>query len=176
MVEFGVPADMSDALSVIPAAVHRDLSDELYVKRKNSALDGGLIGLAAVTIGLSSDAAQQYLEIAEFGYYACEALYNIAKAVRREFLIFFNQTFDALCKLSADSDADVQSAARHLDRLVKFSIEEFIPLLKERMNVLNPYVREFLVGWYTVLGSLSDIDMREFLPDFLDEYPRLDDQ
>ncbi|KAL5648459.1 hypothetical protein ACJX0J_039268, partial [Zea mays] len=80
-------------------------------------------------------------------YYACEALYNIAKVVRGDFIIYFNKIFDALCKLSADSDANVQSAAHLLDRLVKdivtksdqFSIEEFIPLLRERMNVLNPY-------------------------------------
>jgi vacuole morphology and inheritance protein 14 len=49
-----------------------------------------------------------------------------------------------------------------------FSIEEFIPLLRERMNVLNPYVRQFLVGWITVLDSVPDIDMLGFLPDFLD--------
>ncbi|PHT34329.1 Protein VAC14 -like protein [Capsicum baccatum] len=109
-------------------------------------------------------------------YYACEALYNIAKVVRGDFIVFFNQIFDALCKLSADSDANVQSAAHLLDRLVKdivtesdqFSIEEFIPLLRERMNVLNPYVRQFLVGWITVLDSVPDIDMLGFLPDFLD--------
>ncbi|XP_010554404.1 PREDICTED: protein VAC14 homolog [Tarenaya hassleriana] len=217
---------MSDALSAIPAAVHRNLSDKLYEKRKNAALElegivkslvaagdhekmskiiellikefakspqtnhrkGGLIGLAAVTVGLSSEAAQ-YLEqivppvINSFSdqdsrvrYYACEALYNIAKVVRGDFIIFFNDIFDALCKLSADSDANVQSAAHLLDRLVKdivtesdqFSIEEFIPLLKERMNVLNPYVRQFLVGWITVLDSVPDIDMLGFLPDFLD--------
>jgi vacuole morphology and inheritance protein 14 len=50
----------------------------------------------------------------------------------------------------------------------QFSIEEFIPLLRERMNVLNPYVRQFLVGWITVLDSVPDIDMLGFLPDFLD--------
>ncbi|ONK75321.1 uncharacterized protein A4U43_C03F15630 [Asparagus officinalis] len=109
-------------------------------------------------------------------YYACEALYNIAKVVRGDFIVYFNQIFDALCKLSADSDPSVQSAAHLLDRLVKdivtesdqFSIEEFIPLLRERMNVLNPYVRQFLVGWITVLDSVPDIDMLGFLPDFLD--------
>ncbi|CAN7002850.1 hypothetical protein Bca4012_051992 [Brassica carinata] len=217
---------MSDALSAIPAAVHRNLSDKLYEKRKNAALDlenavkalitsgdhdkiskvinllikdfakspqanhrkGGLIGLAAVTVGLSSEAAQYLEQIvppviraffdqdSRVRYYACEALYNIAKVVRGEFIFFFNDIFDALCKLSADSDANVQSAAHLLDRLVKdivtesdqFSIEEFIPLLKERMNVLNPYVRQFLVGWITVLDSVPDIDMLGFLPDFLD--------
>ncbi|KAF9677462.1 hypothetical protein SADUNF_Sadunf08G0110200 [Salix dunnii] len=221
---------MADA--VIPTAVLRNLSDKLYEKRKNAALEvegivkslaaagdhekissvinlltyeftyspqsnhrkGGLIGLAAATVGLTTEAAP-HLEDRESGkqivrpvlssfadqdsrvrYHACEALYNIAKVVRGDFIIFFNDIFDALCKLSADSDANVQSAAHLLDRLVKdivtesdqFSIEEFIPLLRDRMNVLNPYVRQFLVGWITVLDSVPDIDMLGFLPDFLD--------
>ncbi|WVZ04022.1 hypothetical protein V8G54_024828, partial [Vigna mungo] len=57
-------------------------------------------------------------------YYAYEALYNIAKVVRGDFIIFFNQIFDALCKLSADSDANVQSAAHLLDRLMKDIVTE----------------------------------------------------
>ncbi|CAI9779134.1 unnamed protein product [Fraxinus pennsylvanica] len=217
---------MADGLSVIPASVIRNLSDKLYEKRKNAALEvegiikqlaaagdhdkitaainflaneftyspqanhrkGGLIGLAAATVALSSEASQHLEQIvrpvlysfsdqdSRVRYYACEALYNIAKIVRGDFIVFFNQIFDALCKLSADSDANVQSAAHLLDRLVKdivtesdqFSIEEFIPLLRERMNVLNPFVRQFLVGWITVLDSVPDIDMLGFLPDFLD--------
>ncbi|XP_016441220.1 protein VAC14 homolog [Nicotiana tabacum] len=216
----------AEALYVIPSAVLRNLSDKLYEKRKNAALElegivkqlavagdhdkitaiinlltqeytyspqannrkGGLIGLAAATVGLTSEAAQHLEQIvpsvlnsfsdqdSRVRYYACEALYNIAKVVRGDFIVFFNQIFDALCKLSSDSDANVQSAAHLLDRLVKdivtesdqFSIEEFIPLLRERMNVLNPYVRQFLVGWITVLDSVPDIDMLGFLPDFLD--------
>ncbi|KAJ0038021.1 hypothetical protein Pint_22387 [Pistacia integerrima] len=77
-------------------------------------------------------------------YYACEALYNIAKVVRGDFIIFFNQIFDALCKLSADSDANVQSAAHLLDRLVKDIVTESDQF------------------------SVPDIDMLGFLPDFLD--------
>jgi hypothetical protein len=57
--------------------------------------------------------------------------------------------------------------------LFLFSIEEFISLLRERMNVLNLYVRQFLVGWITVLDSVPDIDMLGFLPDFLDGNPSL---
>ncbi|KAL8142084.1 hypothetical protein V2J09_015116 [Rumex salicifolius] len=210
----------------LPVSVIRNLSDKLYEKRKNAALEvegivknlvvqgdhqkisavikllgedltpspqanqrkGGLIGLAAATVGLTSEAAQHLGQIippvlqsfndqdSRVRYYACEALYNIAKVVRGDFMMFFNEIFDALCKLSADSNADVQSAAHLLDGLVKdivtegdqFSIEEFIPLLRERMNVLNPYVRQFLVGWITVLESAPEFDMLGFLPDFLD--------
>ncbi len=34
--------------------------------------------------------------------------------------------------------------------------------------MLNPFVRQFLVGWITVLDSVPEIDMLGFLPDFLD--------
>ncbi|KAF7049947.1 hypothetical protein CFC21_058387 [Triticum aestivum] len=172
----------------IAAVIGLLTNDFTYSPQANHRKQGGLIGLAAVTVGLTSEAAQ-HLELivppvlnsfldqdSRVRYYACEALYNIAKVVRGDFIIYFNKIFDALCKLSADSDANVQSAAHLLDRLVKdivtesdqFSIEEFIPLLRERMNVLNPYVRQFLVGWITVLDSVPDIDMLGFLPDFLD--------
>ncbi|TQD70922.1 hypothetical protein C1H46_043531 [Malus baccata] len=169
-------------------AVINLLTTEFTYSPQANHRKGGLIGLAAATVGLTSEAAQHLEQIvppvlnsfsdqdSRVRYYACEALYNIAKVVRGDFIIFFNQIFDALCKLSTDSDANVQSAAHLLDRLVKdivtesdqFSIEEFIPLLRERMNVLNPYVRQFLVGWITVLDSVPDIDMLGFLPDFLD--------
>ncbi|XP_020596344.1 protein VAC14 homolog [Phalaenopsis equestris] len=149
---------------------------------------GGLLGLAAATVGLSSEASRHLEQIGppvinsfldhdnSVRFYACEALYNIAKVVRGDFIVYFNQIFDALCKLSADSDANVQSAAHLLDRLIKdivtesyqFSIEEFIPLLRERLNVINPYVRQFLVSWITVLDNFPEIDLLRFLPDFLD--------
>ncbi|XP_020233087.1 protein VAC14 homolog isoform X1 [Cajanus cajan] len=171
----------------ITAVINLLTTDFTYSPQANHR-KGGLISLAAATVGLTTEASQHLEEIvppvlnsfadqdSRVRYYACEALYNIAKVVRGDFIIFFNEIFDALCKLSADSDANVQSAAHLLDRLVKdivtesdqFSIEEFIPLLRERMNVLNPYVRQFLVGWITVLDSVPDIDMLGFLPDFLD--------
>ncbi|CAL0313815.1 unnamed protein product [Lupinus luteus] len=170
------------------AAVINLLTTEFTYSPQSNHRKGGLIGLAAATVGLTSEAAQHLEQIvppvlnsfsdqdSRVRYYACEALYNIAKVVRGDFIIFFNKIFDALCKLSADSDSNVQSAAHLLDRLVKdivtesdqFSIEEFIPLLRERMNVLNPFVRQFLVGWISVLDSVPDIDMLGFLPDFLD--------
>ena len=127
---------------------------------------GGLIGLAAVTVGLAADNESSLRRIvppvlasftdsdSRVRYYACEALYNIAKVARGGFVAFFNDVFDALCKLSADADPNVQNAAHLLDRLVKdivtesshFAVEGFAPLLRERITILNPYVRQFLVG------------------------------
>ena len=53
-------------------------------------------------------------------YYACEALYNIAKMSREDFLEpHFNSTFDALFRLVADPDAAVNQACTFLDSLMK---------------------------------------------------------
>lgn len=49
-----------------------------------------------------------------------------------------------------------------------FSLSKFIPLLSERLYVLNPYTRTFLVTWIATLNSIPDLDLATFLPDFLD--------
>lgn len=54
-------------------------------------------------------------------YYACEALYNIAKVSRDDFMPFFPQTFDALFRLCADPDAAVSQAHVFLDNITKVS-------------------------------------------------------
>lgn len=73
-------------------------------------------------------------------------------------------------------DVDVKNGANLLDRLVKdivteseyFEVDMFIPLLQKYIRMTNPYIRQLLVGWITVLDSVPDIDMLDYLPDFLD--------
>lgn len=48
-----------------------------------------------------------------------------------------------------------------------FSLPRFIPLLKERIYVLNPFTRTFLVGWITLLDSIPDLELVSYLPEFL---------
>lgn len=64
-----------------------------------------------------------------------------AQVVRGDFIVFFNQIFDALCKLSADSDANVQSAAHLLDRLVKVNeqLSELLPPPSGENGPLSKY-------------------------------------
>lgn len=52
-------------------------------------------------------------------YYACEALYNIAKFARNDFMTYFAQTFDALFRLCADPDPAVGQAVTFLDNIIK---------------------------------------------------------
>ena len=109
-------------------------------------------------------------------YYACEALYNIAKHARDGILKYINKIFDGLCNLVADLDMDVKNGASHLDKLLKgivtesdsFEIDTFVPLLKKQIKNKNPYIRSLLVGWITELDSVPDIEMLDYLPEFLD--------
>ncbi|KAF2197521.1 ARM repeat-containing protein [Delitschia confertaspora ATCC 74209] len=202
----------------IQAIVHQLCHDYAYAVHQPHARNGGLIGLAAASIALGSEVARYLEEIvppvlacfsdqdARVRYYACESMYNIAKVAKGEILLYFNQVFDALCKLAADSELSVKNGAELLDRLVKdivaesaasyvsiletppetgsydptkgetsppeepptaFSLERFIPLLEERIDVINPYTRTFLVAWITLLDSIPDLELVTYLPRFL---------
>lgn len=48
-----------------------------------------------------------------------------------------------------------------------FSLQRFIPLLKERIWVINPFTRQFLVGWIALLDSIPDLELVTYLPAFL---------
>lgn len=103
------------------------------------ARNGGLIGLAAASIALGSvgpallwqenahltqeqDDVARYLKSivppvlacftdqdARVRYYACESMYNIAKVAKGEILLFFNEVFDALCKVCSDTSLQASS-------------------------------------------------------------------
>ena len=49
-----------------------------------------------------------------------------------------------------------------------FSLVHFIPLLKERIYVVNPFTRSYLVSWITVLDSVPELELITYLPEFLD--------
>ena len=70
----------------------------------------------------------------------------------------------------------MKNGANLLDRLIKdivteteqFQIESFIPLLQKHIKRTKPYIRQLLVGWITVLNSVPDINLLDYLPEFLD--------
>ncbi|KAF8946834.1 hypothetical protein BGZ47_011225 [Haplosporangium gracile] len=111
------------------------VSDFVYSVSAN-ARNGGLIGLAATSISLASSVST-YLESivppvlmcfadqdSRVRYYACESMYNIAKVARGSILRYFNELFDAMSKLYADSELSVKNGAELLDRLVKDIVHE----------------------------------------------------
>ncbi|KAI8938962.1 hypothetical protein NX059_004813 [Plenodomus lindquistii] len=48
-----------------------------------------------------------------------------------------------------------------------FNLERFLPLLEERINVINAFTRSFLVAWITLLDSIPDLELIAHLPRFL---------
>lgn len=80
------------------------------------------------------------------------------------------------CRSYADVDVDVKNGANLLDRLLKdivteadhFQVDQFLPLLQNYIRRTNPYIRQLIVGWITLLDSIPDISMLDYLPDFLD--------
>lgn len=82
------------------------------------ARNGGLIGLAGTAIALGLDIAP-YMEKFitpllvcftdpenRVRYFSAECLYNIAKVSKGEILVYFNEIFDALSKVSVDPLCD----------------------------------------------------------------------
>lgn len=49
-----------------------------------------------------------------------------------------------------------------------FSLAHFIPLLSDRIYVVSPFARSFLVSWITVLDSVPELELVTYLPEFLD--------
>ncbi|KAJ1944539.1 hypothetical protein EC988_005962, partial [Linderina pennispora] len=62
---------------------------------------------------------------------------------------------------------DADQAALRSPRLA-FSLENFIPLLAERMHTYKPSTRLYLIEWIRVLDSVPGLDLIEYLPEFLD--------
>ncbi|GMM49830.1 Vac14 protein [Starmerella bacillaris] len=115
-----------------------ELSREFaYAVRNPNYRNGGLIGLAGVAIALGPSGLPTYLDdiiqpiLACFGdadarvrYYACEALYNVAKVAKGEILAYFNEIFDALCRLTADVEEAPRNGANLVDQLIRDIVVE----------------------------------------------------
>ncbi|KAF8622054.1 hypothetical protein AX15_007205 [Amanita polypyramis BW_CC] len=113
--------------------------------------NGGLIGLAGTAIALATDIAAYMPKFVgplldcfvdpenRIRYFSAECLYNIAKVSKGEILVYFNEIFDALSKLAADSELSVKNGAELLDRLLKDIVAEnasvYIPLYPATVKV-----------------------------------------
>ncbi|CCD55787.1 similar to vacuole-associated enzyme activator complex component (Vac14) [Botrytis cinerea T4] len=121
-------------------------------------------------------------------YYACESMYNIAKVAKgadselsvkngaelldrliKDIVSESAATYVSILHTSDDSmsDSNKENLEDSDDLPTAFSLARFIPLLKERIYVINPFTRTFLVGWITLLDSIPDLELVSFLPEFL---------
>ena len=69
----------------------------------------------------------------------------------------------AIDPLSSKESAESSS----VDQPTAFSLAKFIPLLQERIYVINPFTRTFLVSWVTLLDTIPDLELVSYLPSFL---------
>ncbi|PIO76785.1 HEAT repeat protein [Teladorsagia circumcincta] len=152
---------------------------ELAMASNGHTRKGGLIGLAAAAIALGKNAPPYTVHLIEpvlscfndpdlrVRYYACESLYNIVKICKIAVLSHFDQLFDVLWKLSADTDQNVRSGAELLDRLLMdivvskedFDIANLMSLIRDRIYVQTSSNRKFIVTWVDMtLDVLVEID------------------
>lgn len=81
----------------------------------------------------------------------------------------------ALSRQTTKLSGTVSSSGRASDaqrttfrRRKAFSLERFVPLLAERIYVINPFTRTFLVSWLNVLDAIPELELVAYLPHFLD--------
>ncbi|XP_030376213.1 protein VAC14 homolog isoform X2 [Scaptodrosophila lebanonensis] len=165
------------------------LSNDFAASRDANRRKGGLIGLAATSLGLGKDCHKYVNELVQpiinclsdqdlrVRYFASESLYNVVKVARAAIIPFFPELFAALSRLVTDSDQTVKGGSELLDRLLKdivtessqtFNLEAFIPLLRERIYVKNANSRQYVISWISILNAVPDINMVYYLTDILD--------
>uniref|UniRef100_A0A0N5C587 Protein VAC14 homolog n=1 Tax=Strongyloides papillosus TaxID=174720 RepID=A0A0N5C587_STREA len=149
---------------------------------------GGLIGIAAVAIALGKNSLPYTRTLIEavmpsfmdheskVRYYACESLYNVVKICKGNSLNMFDQLFDTLWRLSADTDQNVRSGADLLERLLKdivkttegFNVEKVMVLIKERIYAEEFYCRRFIISWLKHMIDIPGFDIVVYIPELLD--------
>ena len=81
-------------------------------------------------------------------------------------------TYVSVLQSSRDATSDRESnkgstASESVEFPTAFSLARFIPLLQERIYVINPFTRTFLVSWVTLLDTIPDLELVSYLPAFL---------
>ncbi|KAF5022782.1 hypothetical protein F66182_5197 [Fusarium sp. NRRL 66182] len=131
-----------------------------YAVHQPHARNGGLIGLAAAAIALGPLGADSELSVKN----GAELLDRLVKDIVSESAASYVSILEAPPEFDGDDKVALEDNS-HLP--TAFSLSRFIPLLKERIWVINPFTRQFLVGWITLLDSIPDLELVTYLPDFL---------
>ncbi|GMT30694.1 hypothetical protein PFISCL1PPCAC_21991, partial [Pristionchus fissidentatus] len=161
---------------------------ELALAPNGQTRKGGLIGLAAAAIALGKNSGPYTIFLIEpvlacfndpdlqVRYYACESLYNIIKICKTHSLELFDQLFDVLWKLSADTDQNVRSGAELLDRLLMdivvskedFDVAQLMSLIRDRLYVQTSSNRKFVVSWLNTMLTTPRFTLLPYLSEVMD--------
>ncbi|EPX72359.1 vacuolar protein [Schizosaccharomyces octosporus yFS286] len=71
-------------------------------------------------------------------------------------------------KTATSSMQDVPVLSCESSQMQTFSLAKLVPLLSERLYVINPNTRMFLVSWIRLLDSIPDLEFISYLPYLLD--------
>ncbi|KAK8384107.1 hypothetical protein O3P69_016082 [Scylla paramamosain] len=163
--------------------------EEFAMSHNPHTRKGGLIGLAAVAIGLGTKNIAPFIQdlvnpiLACFTdstpnvrYYATESLYNVVRVSRGTVLSQFNDIFTILVRLATDADQNVKNGSEMLDRIMKdivtesasFDLVSFIPVLREKLYANNHWAQTLVVSWVSVLHTVPDVDTLSFLSEILE--------
>lgn len=63
---------------------------------------------------------------------------------------------------------DAPPGSEYISARKAFSLAHFIPLLRDRIYVVSPFTRSYLVSWINVLDSVPELELISYLPEFLD--------
>ncbi|CRL21331.1 Armadillo-type fold [Penicillium camemberti] len=76
-------------------------------------------------------------------------------------------SYVSILQLSEKETPESENPEDH-DPPMAFSLARFIPLLKDRIHVIQPFTRNFLVSWLTLLDTIPDLELVSYLPEFLE--------
>jgi len=181
-----------DRVREIVTCLHRDF----IASRQSGHRKGGLVGFASVAVACGAVACgnerneiQHFLrellppvlkslqdEDKRVKYYACEALYNVAKVAQDLVLDQFHLIFDSLIQLCVDDDVDIQNAALVVNGLLQgvvtkhgnlFETADLVEMLANRMKYKNPSIRQLLLSWISKMLPVQEAQMVSYIPHYL---------
>lgn len=115
---------------------------------------------------------------------ACDAMFNILKSFREQILDHnFPNTFDKVVSVVANPNNDVKEWGRKLIELLEdivygaiikheiFDLEELLnKIYKKLWKSKNQDIQLVLLKWIETLNSMTDYDVLDRLPKFLEKY------
>ena len=76
-------------------------------------------------------------------------------------------SYVSILNFNDPEEEDQDSEKSSVELPTAFSLAKFIPLLEERIHIINPFTRTFLVSWLTLLDTIPDLELVHYLPAFL---------
>lgn len=117
--------------------------------------------VAGALLRMSQLAADSELSVKN----GAELLDRLVKDIVAESAASFVSALEFTEKRAGEDELDADTSSADLP--MAFSLAKFVPLLQERIHVINPFTRTFLVSWLTLLDTIPDLELVYYLPDFL---------